>query len=230
MHAQKLESIGQLAAGIAHEINTPTQYVGDNTRFLQDAFGSLLEVIKSFQGLLEAVRRQDVPEELLEQTAAVCHNADLEYLTTEVPRAIEQSLEGIERITKIVRAMKEFSHPDAGRKQPTDLNRAIDSTITVARNEWKYVADVVRDFDHQLPLVPCLVGEFNQVVLNLIVNAAHVIGDKAAAGSPDKGTITVSTRRWKIGSRFAFPTPDWAFPRQHPFQDLRSVLHDKAGG
>jgi len=93
------------------------------------------------------------------------------YLAEEIPQAIGQNLEGVERVAKIVRAMKEFSHPGSGAKTPTDLNRAIENTITVARSEWKYVADVQTNLDPALPLVLCRPDEINQVILNLVVNA-----------------------------------------------------------
>ena len=121
--------------------------------------------------------------------------ADTEYLLEEIPRAIRQSLEGLERVAKIVRSMKEFSHPGGEEMQAIDLNRAIESTLTVSRNEWKYVADVATDFDPQLPMVDCLPGEINQVVLNLIVNAAHAIADKVRDAAGQRGTITVRTCR-----------------------------------
>jgi PAS domain S-box-containing protein len=194
-HAQKLESIGQLAAGIAHEINTPTQYVGDNLRFLQDAFKDLLQLLRSYAELLAASRQGPAGETLIAATESAVQKADLEYLMAEIPKAIEQSLGGVDRVAKIVRAMKEFSHPGAKEKTRTDLNHAIDSTITVARNEWKYVADLKTDFAPALPLVPCLPDEFNQVILNLIINAAHAIADVVGEGNKGKGTITVSTRR-----------------------------------
>lgn len=194
-HAQKLESIGQLAAGIAHEINTPIQYVGDNTRFLQDALGDLQPLLAAYRELVRvAGAGQSTPADL----AAVANaekQADLDYLLTEMPRAISQSLEGIERVAHIVRAMKEFSHPGTASKVATDLNRALDSTITVASNEWKYVAEVLPDFEPELPLVPCLPADLNQVFLNMIVNAAHAIADVVGDGSRGKGIITVSTRR-----------------------------------
>jgi len=125
----------------------------------------------------------------LEQAEQAC---DLEFICCEVPRAIDQSLDGTRRVAKIVRAMKEFSHPDAADKIATDLNKAIDSTITVARNEWKYVSEVVKEFDESLPPVVCYPGDINQVVLNLIVNAAHAIKEKIKEG--EKGKITVATR------------------------------------
>jgi PAS domain S-box-containing protein len=192
--AQKLESIGQLAAGIAHEINTPTQYVGDNNRFLQDAFQDLSRLFECCVKVPEAIGAGTSAEEIVVAIQAAVDEADLEYLSEEIPKAIQQSLEGVERVSKIVRAMKEFSHPGMEEKTAIDINNAIESTLTVARNEWKYVAEVVMDLDRDLPLVPCLPGEFNQVILNMVINAAHAISDVIDKDSGEKGTITVSTR------------------------------------
>jgi len=192
--SQKLESIGQLAAGIAHEINTPTQFVGDNTRFLQDAFQDLEELLAKYRELVDASRAGPVTPEVLADVDAAEKEADLDYLKEEIPKAIAQSMEGIERVARIVRAMKDFSHPGAEGKESVDLNKAIESTITVARNEWKYVAEMETDFDPAMPLVPCELGEFNQVILNIVINAAHAIADVVGGGGEGKGTITVSTR------------------------------------
>ena len=193
--AQKLEAIGQLAAGIAHEINTPTQYIGDNTRFLQEAQRDLDLLLGKFDRLLQAAKNGTVTDALIAEVEESLRQADVDYLAEEIPRAIQQSLEGIDRVSSIVRAMKEFSHPGREKKQAIDLNHAIASTVTVSRNEWKYVAEVVTDFDPDLPPVPCLPNDFSQVVLNLIVNAAQAIAD-AANGSPQStGTITIRTRR-----------------------------------
>jgi two-component system, NtrC family, sensor kinase len=188
-NANKLESIGQLAAGVAHEINTPTQYVGDNVRFLGDAFESVHRFIDELTTLMGA-NGDSIPSA---EVRAVLTRADIPYLRDEIPKAITQSLDGIKRIAQIVGAMKEFSHPGQERT-PTDINHAITNTITVATNEWKYLATIVKDFDPAMPLVPVIPGEFNQVILNIIVNAAHAIGDARPGEANRKGTIRISTR------------------------------------
>ncbi len=191
--AQKLESVGALAAGIAHEINTPIQFVGDNTRFLSDSFEQLREVLSAYDQLKHAAQEHNIAGELLGRVTKAEEDADLEYLANEIPKAIDQTLDGVARVAKIVRAMKDFSHPDQGEKVPADLNHALDDTLTVARNELKYVADVVTDFDPAMPPVPCYLSDLNQVFLNLLVNAAHAIADVVGDGAQGKGTITVST-------------------------------------
>ena len=219
--AQKLESIGQLAAGIAHEINTPTQYVGDNTRFLQSAFGDLVVVLQKVGELTEAAQSGPVPATLVGEVRATMERADVDYLITEIPDAIQQSLKGIERVSQIVRAMKEFSHPGAEEKRPLDLNQAIGSTIIVARNEWKYVAAMVTDLDPELPPVPCLADDISQVILNLIVNAAHAIADAVDDGSRGKGTITISTRQVGEWAEIQVADTGTGIP-----QDIRNKIFD----
>jgi PAS domain S-box-containing protein len=193
--SQKLRSIGQLASGIAHEINTPTQYVGDNIRFLKDAFDDIATVLNRADALLAAARDVGGLAEAVRRTEKARRKADLDYLVSEIPVAIEHTLEGVERISRIVRAMKDFAHPGREEKMSADLNHVIETTITVARNEWKYVADMVTDLDRTLPPVVCHPAEIGQVILNMIINAAHAIEDVVTQGRTSKGTITVSTRR-----------------------------------
>ncbi|MGB2635683.1 MAG: PAS domain S-box protein [Candidatus Acidiferrum sp.] len=193
-HGQKLEAVGRLAAGIAHEINTPIQFIGDNTRFLQNAFQDELKLIHKYQELQDAAASGEVSPQLLGDLGQIRKETDWDYLEQEIPRAMEQMLEGLGRVATIVRGMKEFSHVDrTNEKMPGDLNRALESTLVVARNELKYVADVETDFC-QLPALVCHLGDLNQVFLNLLVNAAHAIEDsnKITGG---KGKITVRTRR-----------------------------------
>lgn len=168
--AQKLEAVGQLAAGISHEINTPMQYVGDSVIFLQRAFQTFAEV-------LSAQEQSPVIARLLQR----------------VPRAFERTLEGVERVTTIVRAMKDLAHPDESEQAPADLNKAIQDALVVTRNEYKYVADVETDLA-ELPPVVCHLGGLNQVLLNLIVNAAHAISD-VVGGSDRRGSIRVKSEQ-----------------------------------
>jgi PAS domain S-box-containing protein len=193
-HAQKLEAVGSLAAGIAHEINTPIQFVGDNTRFLQDAFRDSLELFEKFEEVCREAQTGAVKADLLKEVRTVREKIDWDYLRREIPRALDQMVDGIGRVAAIVRAMKEFSHVDrSSEKTPADLNKALESTLVVARNELKYVADVEVDYG-ELPLVVCHLGDLNQVFLNLLINAAHAIGD-VVKGTEKRGKIGVRTRQ-----------------------------------
>ncbi|MDP3153604.1 MAG: ATP-binding protein [Archangium sp.] len=190
--AQKLESVGRLASGIAHEINTPIQFVGDSIQFISDAFSGLLPLIAAQQTLHRAALKSAVTPELIAEVTKAEEEADLDYVLENVPLALEQSVEGLERVATLVRSMKEFAHPDAKEKAAADLNRAIESTLVIARNEFKYVADVTTKFG-DLPPVTCHLSELNQVFLNIIVNAAHAIGERVA-GTSERGLIRIRTR------------------------------------
>jgi two-component system, NtrC family, sensor kinase len=189
---QKLESVGRLAAGIAHEINTPMQFVGDNVRFLENAFAELQALLGKLRGLCDPASGIAPPPVFCAEFHRLETEADAAGMMKEIPDAISQTLEGIDRVVTIVRAMKEFAHPEAKGMAHADVNRALLNTLTVARNELKYVADVETDFG-DLPLLVCSIGDLNQVFLNLLVNAAHAISD-VVKGTFQKGTIRIETR------------------------------------
>ena len=188
LQQEKLASVGRLAAGIAHELNTPIQYVGDNLRALSDYFDDLASLLNNYREFVHAAKSGTPNPESIDKLEAAEQARELDYIIEDVPKAIEQGLEGVQRVSHIVRAMKDFSHVDRGRLSAIDINHTIQSTLTVARNEYKYVADIETDFG-ELPAVECYANEISQVLLNLLVNAAHAISDTGT-----HGTITIRTR------------------------------------
>lgn len=193
LQAQKLESVGQLAAGIAHEINTPTQYISSNLDFLADAFADVKRLVDTLKGLLQQIHKETPITEPCAMVENLLKELDWKYLETEIPTAIDQSREGVKRVTTIVCAMKDFSHPGSGEKDFYDLNKILETTITFTSNEWKYCAEIVTDLEGDLPKVFCLSDEIGQVFLNILINATHAIAGKNMANNV-KGRITVSTR------------------------------------
>jgi PAS domain S-box-containing protein len=190
--AQKLESVGRLAAGVAHEINTPVQFVSDNVQFARASMTDIAAVILAYRALQEAAQLGGNVKEAATRAAQAETAVELDYLMKDVPLALEGAVEGLDRIATIVRSMKEFAHPDQAEKSLADLNQAIRSTLVIAHNEYKYVAEIDTQFG-ELPLVPCYLGEINQVVLNLIINAAHAISD-VIKDTGGLGKLTISTR------------------------------------
>lgn len=191
---QKLKSIGSLAAGIAHEINTPTQFISDNTRFLNDAFGDLMDLIDQYDSLKSTCSNNEDPRELIENIDRFIEDIDLSFLRDEVLESIEQSLTGLERVSSIVNAMRDYSHPEMKEKRPADINKVIMNAITVGRNEWKYSSEIITKFDPALPAVPCHSGELGQVILNMVINAVHAIEDAKQNNRYDMGEIRIATK------------------------------------
>ncbi len=189
-HAQKLEAVGVLAAGVAHEINTPMQFVADTVSFLREAHEDLWGLVAPLRALREAADGK-LDARLLATVDDALEQADLAYLDEHVPRGFERVSEGITRVTKIVAALKYFSHIERQPLAVCDLNESVRNVLIVAKNEYKYVADVQTDLG-QLPELPCRGGDINQVLLNLVVNAAHAIGARYG-DSGQRGTISIRT-------------------------------------
>ncbi len=191
--SQKMESIGRLAAGIAHEINTPMQFIGDNRRFLADAFQELVTLLQAYRSAMNPAEGQMPAESARERVLELERSSDISFLIDEVPQALSQMEDGIKRVSTIISAIKSFSHPSKGSRSSADLNRGIEDTVTISRNEWKYAADLVTVLSPSLPTVPCYLDQINQVVLNMIINSTHAIEDSIKAGRYKKGKIIIST-------------------------------------
>jgi len=191
--SSKMESIGQLAAGIAHEINTPIQYVGDNLNYLDRSFENLKEIDQLQSSLLDPDILKAEKEKKLIELNNLRQNKSIDKLLSEIPQAISESRDGVERVRKIVLAIREFSHSSQREMADADINKAISTTVTICRNEWKYCAELKTDLEKDLPLVYCKIDELNQVLLNVIVNAVHAIQQKQKKYDPEKGTIIIKS-------------------------------------
>jgi two-component system NtrC family sensor kinase len=194
--ARRMAVLGTLAAGVAHEINTPIQFVGDNLNFLREGGLALLGLITRFQALRTRFLAGGAVEDVVAEAAEAEQEADLAYIRDQMPPAFERCIDGLNRVTTIVRSLKEFAHPADEAMSPADLNHAIETTLTIATNEYRYVADLETDLG-ELPAVVCHVGEINQVILNIVINAAHAIAD-TVKGTDRKGLIRVRT--WRDGN------------------------------
>ena len=214
--ARKLEAVGQLAAGIAHEINTPTQFVGDNLSFAKRGVSRLMSVLQAQADALRAIQQRGATEQDIAELERMRKKLRIPFLEKEIPKALDQSLQGVDRVATIVHAMKDFAHPGSDKKEPVDVNRCLETTIEMGRNVWKYVADVDAQLESGIGSIPGYTGELNQVFLNLLVNAAH-----ALEGRKEKGCITVASRTVEHGVEIRIADNGCGIP-----EDIRERIFD----
>jgi two-component system, NtrC family, sensor kinase len=179
--ARRLEAIGQLAAGVAHEINTPLQFIGDNVAFLADAWLRLRPLLQALEDGVPSTR-------LTELRAA----ADLSFSLVEIPASLQSAAQGVERVGELVKSLREFAHSESRRARAEDLNAAIERVLIITRSQWRVVATVERA-GSPLPLVACQLGAMHQVLVNLICNAAQAIEERNKKTPDLKGVITITT-------------------------------------
>jgi signal transduction histidine kinase len=191
LQAQKMESIGTLAGGIAHEINTPIQYIGDNLRFIGDSIDEIMTLMDSCEQLAGGMGDESVSPELAQRWKEQADDSDLEFIRSEIPTAVGESIQGVKQVSKIILAMKEFAHPSSKDKTPVDINRVIERSLTICKNEFKSVANIELHLADNLPSMLAHESDLNQVILNLIVNSAHAIREQ----DQGMGQIDVTTQQ-----------------------------------
>ncbi len=192
---KKLEMLGALISGITHEINTPMHYLENNLTFMKSSFNDLIRLVNIYKKLLVTVRAGESPSDRdWKELSDIESESESEYLQAELADALKQSLEGIDMVSRLVLALKDFSHPSLHEFTLIDVNKCIDTVCTISRHEWKRLADLQFDLAGDLPYIYGSRDELHQVLLNLIVNSAHAIGEKIAAGTYRRGSIKISTR------------------------------------
>ena len=228
LQSEKMSSIGQLAAGVAHEINNPTGYVSSNLKTLEEYFHDINSVLSKYEALLGGVKEglhgRLSPESLSDQADAiesVKEKIDLSYILNDVPNLIQESRQGTERIRNIVIDLKNFAHPGKAEFELADIVKNIESTLNVVWNELKYKATIHKDYG-ELPPVMCIPQQLNQVFMNILVNAAHAI--------KDKGDITIKTRRQDGHVEIAIRDTGCGIPKANISKSIRSVLYNQGSG
>jgi len=189
-HSQKMKAVGTLAAGIAHEINTPMQYISDNTMFLKKGFNKIIDYLDSLKDLIE-----EVPDTFQDSFQQLHKKNNIDMLKSEIPESLDDTIAGIDRVSELVHAMKEFSHPGKKEKSYADINKAIETTITISSNVWKYIVDISTDLSLETKSVYCNINDISQVVLNLIINASDSIVERMEKLESAKGKIEIRTRK-----------------------------------
>jgi two-component system, NtrC family, sensor kinase len=229
-----LQSMGQLAAGIVHEINTHIQFIGDNLQFLGESFEQILDLMKRYRRAADEAASEAAGPRNHDPSVEDPDPSDFDFLQQEIPQAIRQSVDGIRHVTAIVTAMRDFSHIDERRMAPSDINKAIRSTLIIVHHQLKYVADVETNLDPDLPMAMCCIDDLNQVFINLLINAAHAVGDVVGARGTQKGIIRVATRRDEASVVIAISDTGAGIPEEvqkrmfEPFFTTKG--HDKGTG
>ncbi len=190
----KLQMLGRLVSGITHEINTPMHYLEHNLTFLKVAFKDLMRLQDHCCDLLKRIQAGEQPDDpAWQELEALKGEVEPDYLQSEIGKTIEQSIEGIDMVSSIVLALKDFSHRSQREFSMTDINKCVETACTISRHEWKKVADIQLDLAGDLPFLFCSRDEIHQVLLNLVVNSAHAVAEKKDAGTYDRGIIKVTT-------------------------------------
>jgi signal transduction histidine kinase len=196
-HSSRMEAMGRLSAGVAHEINTPMQYIGDSLRYLSKSFERLEPVLDLLPEIFSILESPDLADRVLSaELQDLISSIDLRKIrsaSTSIPEAIEDSLTGVSAVGSIVHAMKQFSHPGSDRRMGLNIHEIITTAATLAKNEYKYTAELELNFAPDLPLIEGFAARLSQAFLSLIVNAAQAIGE-IVAGTDTKGLIKISTR------------------------------------
>lgn len=193
--ARKFEALGTLASGVAHEINTPIQYVSDNVRFLKDSLADLLSLTELYRSFVGHVAETGKTSDLITRIECREEEVDLDFLLGDVTDAAEQSLQGLSQVATIVKAIKEFAHPGSEERSQVDLNELVENTLAVSKNRWKHVADLDVDLQDDLPSVEAYPGQISQALLNLVTNAADAL-ETTRSG---RGRIGITTRMHVTG-------------------------------
>ena len=180
--SQRLEVVGQIAAGLAHEINTPVQYIGDNVRYVSSEIDKIIHVLKGYQNLGRLIEDDAILRERLSELRSKEEEHDLDFIVDDIPNALEQTISGVNVIAGIVGSLKALVHPGGREKTEVKVNESIEQAVTLCKGEWKKAAELELELAEDLPEVECYSGELNQVLINLIVNASHAIESSSMDG------------------------------------------------
>ena len=189
-NTQRLEAIGQLTAGIAHEINSPIHYISDNMAFIDNELTTIMPVAKE---ILKIQKKKNVTKNDINKLKEKLANIDIEFLSKELTKAVNENKKGLSEVSEMISAMKIYAHADNAHKLPIDINKTVNSIITVCKSEWKYITDIKTTFDPSMPIISCFVNDLQQAIMNIIINAVHAIEEQNEKIKRTKGQILIHT-------------------------------------